>query len=498
MKLALQLSVVLAGLILAIVCGSLLMTYRSERAHLEENQDAYILAGVERLAAHCGASAGPDFERHCLEGLHFLIQMTAPRAFTEAVLIEPSSLVLIHSDFLSGDASLRNQYATNAYAHLAVTQREPTVLKDMVVRNVGHRIFSCPVVGPQGRVGTMIAAYRESALRESLAWLEQDARRRFLQACLTGTGLAILFSVGWVLYALSPLSDLVRASRRVAEGDFSHRVSVTRDDELGRLGGEFNRMIARLEELDDLKDSFMAKITHDLRNPLNAMIGYAELCRGGFRGPLTQEQADAMKLIVQNGNSLAELINNILDVTQLEAGRMNFSPSVVDLQSEVGGVLELLQLRADQFQVRLESALLPELDQVFADPQAFRRVLINLVSNALKFTPAEGSVTVKAYRGTPNEVVVAISDTGVGIPPQRLSDLFKKFSQVQETLNKVRPSGGTGLGLVICKEIVEAHGGRIWAESAPGQGTTFLFTLPEREPKPGLDRPRSPHVPQNV
>lgn len=483
MKLAVQLSLVLAGLILAIVCGSLWMTYRSERAHLEDNQDSYILAGVERVSSHCGNSAGPEFERRCLEGLHFLIQMTAPKAFTEAVLVDGGSRILIHSDFLQGDAALRGQYSTNDYSQLAATQRDPSVLRQMILRNVPHRVFTCPVVAPTGPMGTLVVAYRESALQNSLAWIEQDARRRFLQACLTGTGLAILFSVGWVLYALVPLGELVKASRRVAEGDFTHRIAVTRDDELGRLANEFNRMTQRLEELDDLKDSFMAKITHDLRNPLNAIIGYAELCRGGYRGPLTTEQTETMQLIVQNGHSLAELINNILDVTQLEAGRMRFSPSSVDLQSEVESVIELLKIRADQYQVRLDSALLPELTQVWADPQAFRRILINLISNALKFTPAEGSVTVKAYRGKPNEIVIAVSDTGVGIPAERLNELFKKFSQVPETLNKVRPSGGTGLGLVICKEIVEAHGGRIWVESATGQGTTFIFTVPENEPK---------------
>ena len=483
MKLAVQLSVVLAGLILAIVCGSLWMTYRAERTHLEANQDAYILAGVERLAHHCGSSAGPDFERRCLEGLHFLMQMTAPKAFAEAVLIAPNSVILIHSDFLSGDAALRGQYASGAYSQLAVTQHEPAVFKGMIVQNVPQRVFSCPVMGASGPIGALVVAYREDALEGSLAWIEQDARRRFLQACLIGTGLAILFSVACVLYALVPLGALVNASRKVAEGDFTHRIPVTRDDELGQLAAEFNRMTQKLEELDDLKDSFMAKITHDLRNPLNAIIGYAELCRGGFRGPLTPEQSETLQLIVQSGHSLAELINNILDVTQLEAGRMRFSPSVVDLQSEVDGVIELLKVRADQIHVRLDAALLPELTQVYADPQAFRRVLQNLVSNALKFTPAEGTVTVKAYRGKINEIVIAVSDTGIGIPKDRLSDLFKKFSQIPETLNKVRPSGGTGLGLVICKEIVEGHGGRIWVESVAGQGTTFLFTLPEQEPK---------------
>ncbi len=224
----------------------------------------------------------------------------------------------------------------------------------------------------------------------------------------------------------------------------------------------------------------MAQITHDLRAPLSSVVGYADLLLKGYNGPMSDAQTKSVETIIRCGRSLADLVDNILDVTKLEAKRMTVQQETVELPAAVEAVLNLLQVRAQEYGINLDTYLLPELTSVYADPQALSRVLTNLVSNALKFTPASGHVTVKARRGAPNEVIVSVTDTGVGIPKERLGSIFAKFSQVPETKNKVRPVHGTGLGLLISKQLVEAMGGRIWVDSDYGKGTTFSFTLREK------------------
>ncbi|MCX5787762.1 MAG: HAMP domain-containing sensor histidine kinase [Elusimicrobia bacterium] len=238
-----------------------------------------------------------------------------------------------------------------------------------------------------------------------------------------------------------------------------------------------------------MKDSFMAQITHDLRSPLSALMSHAQVIANGYSGPLTDRQREGLAIISQSAGYLAELIENILDLTRLESGRAEFEPAELDVGSEVSGVLTLLQARADEFKVGLASQVLPGAERAYADEQAFRRVLTNLVANALNFTPAGGRVTVTANRSRAGAVAVAVADTGLGIPEERLHSLFVKFSQVPETKNKVRFTRSTGLGLVICKRIVEAHGGRIWVESEYQKGSTFSFTLPSGPPKATSSRP---------
>ena len=195
-----------------------------------------------------------------------------------------------------------------------------------------------------------------------------------------------------------------------------------------------------------------------------------------------------MRVVIQSGTDLAELIDNILDVTKLEAGRLSFVPARAPLRPAVQGVLALLASKAAEYGVTLDASRVPAEAAVWADEQALRRVLTNLVSNALKFTPRGGTVSVEWAREPLGGDRVTVRDTGIGIPADKLPTLFTKFAQVEETMHKVRYAKGTGLGRVICKEIVEAHGGTVRVESPPGGGAVFSFTLPPK-PAGGLSVP---------
>ncbi|MBI4349644.1 MAG: HAMP domain-containing histidine kinase [Elusimicrobia bacterium] len=319
------------------------------------------------------------------------------------------------------------------------------------------------------------------AVRSAAADASAPAMRRLAWAGLASLILGLLGAT-WVSTSFTrTIKKLMAGAQEVAAGHFSVRVMTRRGDELGDLSNEFNEMGQKLAELEALKDSFLAKITHDLRSPLGAIVCYADVMLMGAQGPLTQKQQDSLKLITASGNDLAELINNILDLTKLEAGKMAFSASEVRLRAKAQQVVDLLKIKADEFGVRLDADGIPPDTTVWADEQALGRLLSNLVSNSLKFTPKGGRVSLGWQRGEGGTDVIAVRDTGIGIPKDKIDTLFQKFSQVEETMHKVRFARGTGLGLAICREIAEGHGGRIWVESEYQKGSAFYVALPAKQ-----------------
>lgn len=332
------------------------------------------------------------------------------------------------------------------------------------------------------------AGYDLAAAEASLRQRAGESLKRFLWAAL----LSLLVGMaGAALLAQSftrAIKKLMQGAQDVRSGHLSAKVMTRRSDELGELSAEFNEMSRRLAELEELKESFIAKITHDLRSPLGAVIGHAELMTMGTRGPLTPKQAESVRIIIESCRDLAELIDNILEVTKLEAGKLEFAPRSNDLRAAVDGVFALLAPKAAEYGVALDAAAVPEGVAVWMDEQALRRTLTNLLSNSLKFTPKDGRVAVEWSSEPGGGDRVSVRDSGIGIPADKLKTLFTKFSQVAETLHKVRYAKGTGLGLVIVKEIVESHGGSVRVESPAGGGAVFSFTLP---PKPvgGLSQP---------
>lgn len=290
-------------------------------------------------------------------------------------------------------------------------------------------------------------------------------------------GVSFLFT-RWVI---RPVRRLSEAAREVGKGRLDTRVAVGSGDELGALQKEFNAMVRRLSEIEQLKTDFLAKITHDLRGPLGAISGTVEIVHDGLHGPVNAKQKRSLTIALQNVEVLAGLINNMLDVTKMEAGRMEYSFEPVDLKEAVESAVRLQQPKAEGFKVRLRAEAAGGLPAVRADRQALGRVLANLVSNALKCTPEGGSVSVRAAEEG-GGARVSVADTGIGIPPEKLERVFSKFTAIHAPGELPQRSVGTGLGLTICKEIVEAHGGRIGVESRVSKGTTFHFTLPAAPP----------------
>ena len=250
------------------------------------------------------------------------------------------------------------------------------------------------------------------------------------------------------------------------------------------LGGDGSRVgavavfhdITELRKLDRLKTDFISTVSHELRTPLTSIKGFLKLTLVEELGPLTPQQRECLNVADEEADRLTHLINDLLDISRIEAGRLQFTWEQVDPAELITQVLQLLQPQADERGLTMRDEAPPGLPTVRADRQRLFQVLTNLVENAIKFTPRGGQVRVgAAVEG--ETLAVWVSDTGVGIPPHALPRLFERFYQVEGDGGR-RAHSGSGLGLAIAKQLVELHGGHIGVSSRPGAGTTFRFTLP--------------------
>jgi two-component system, NtrC family, sensor kinase len=243
-----------------------------------------------------------------------------------------------------------------------------------------------------------------------------------------------------------------------------------------RLFREIAEKSRQLELASQHKSEFLANMSHELRTPLNAIIGFSEVLGERLFGDLNEKQGEYLKDIHASGQHLLSLINDILDLSKIEAGRMELELTDFHLPTALDNALILVRERAGRRGIALHMSTDERLDYVRADERKVRQVVLNLLSNAIKFTPEGGRVEVRAKQ-VDGSVEVSVSDTGVGIAPEDQEAIFEEFRQVGTADKKVE---GTGLGLALSRKFVELHGGRIWVESRVGVGSTFTFTIPMR------------------
>jgi signal transduction histidine kinase len=234
----------------------------------------------------------------------------------------------------------------------------------------------------------------------------------------------------------------------------------------------------QLEIANKHKSEFLANMSHELRTPLNAIIGFSEVLLERMFGELNDKQEDYLKDIHTSGKHLLSLINDILDLSKVEAGRMELELGGFDIPSAISNAMTLVRERAQRHAIALGLDVDPVLGEIVADERKFKQIMLNLLTNAVKFTPDGGRVDVSARRDG-GDLVVAVADTGIGIAKEDQTAVFEEFKQVgRHYTNKQE---GTGLGLTLTRRFVELHGGRIWLESEPGKGSTFSFTIPYKD-----------------
>ena len=332
----------------------------------------------------------------------------------------------------------------------------------------------------------------------------EDAQRQIAAAVVVGGiilgVLSLLFSYRSARAMTMPLARLASAARRIEEGDLATAVATGSPYEIGQLEHSFGSMAlalkerdgrndalfaelrganVKLEEVSRLKSEFIANVSHELRTPMNAILGYTDFLLEGLNGPLTESQSEDLTRVRTAAQSLLGLINGLLDLAKIEAGQMDVQPQHFSVATLTLDVVELLAERARAKELGLRSSVDPALPHAWADPHQIRQVLVNLVGNAIKFT-ANGEIVISAAMLT-GFLDIVVTDTGEGISAEAQAFIFDEFRQADGSSR--RRHGGTGLGLAIARRFVWMNGGRIWVESASGQGSRFHFTLP-LQPRP--------------
>jgi signal transduction histidine kinase len=323
----------------------------------------------------------------------------------------------------------------------------------------------------QARADALVAADRRSYNHSHAVLLGAGAASLILALLL---GLLLSDSL------LLPIRRTQRQLATIAAGDFSGRLTVPNRDEIGALAADVNRMSDELQrlyqELESAsrhKSDFLAAMSHELRTPLNTIIGFSEMLQEQMFGELNERQVAYIDQVLQASEHLLALINDVLDLAKVEAGKMELELSEVAILDVLRSAVSMYSEQASRAGVELSLKAEPKEITIRADGRRVRQIVFNLVSNAVKFTPAAGRVEVSA-RLDDDRVEIAVADSGPGIAANELEAIFEEFTQATGS----KQAEGTGLGLPLSRKLVELHGGRLWVDSTSGTGATFRFTLP--------------------
>ncbi|NTU80942.1 MAG: HAMP domain-containing protein [Chloroflexales bacterium] len=284
---------------------------------------------------------------------------------------------------------------------------------------------------------------------------------------------------------VEPLHTLSTVSRRLAQGFYRERTRISSDDEIAQLSQSVNQLADALDQTEQRRLALLADVTHELRTPLATIGGYMEGLLDGVIKPSTQ----TFSLIHSETSRLQRLIEDLELLSRVEAGQLPVVARRIDLEKGLWGIVAQFEPIFAANQVTLNPLIEPNLPHVWADPDRIDQVLINILSNACRYTPGGGSVTLRAFYHE-HMVTVLVRDSGVGISAEHLPHVFERFYRVDKS--RARQSGGSGIGLAIARHLIYAQGGEIWAESdGQGKGTTFFFTVPLAPV--AVDLPAPPH-----
>jgi len=453
MSIRLKLSLSVALLFTVCLTGLGLMLMRIETAHLR-------------------ADAG---------GRRRLIESTVRRAGQDALLQQDDLLLLSYVKFL--------QKQFPEFASCKITWRDGERVRRHTIGTlvssgkVSSKVIRVLDPADENRELTLDVGVDEKSMQalldEQIALLQRNLLRLFGIALIV----AIIFADWFARKITRPVAELSRAATQIGEGKLGVRLDWKSNDELGLLVQGFNRMSQRLEELDAMKKDFVSAVTHELRSPLGAIDSFLSLMEskmehGRVRDP--SAFATYFDRVKQNVRRLSGFITDLLDVAKIERGKMECVLKPIRLRPLAEDVVQFFEAKAQQTGVRILNKLDTGGAKVDGDAERLRQVFVNLISNALKFTPRGGKIwiTSEQFRENGSKYLeVAIQDSGRGIGEEDLQKLFQKFQQGQNTKRRVSGSHGTGLGLFIVRSIVEAHGGKVSVKSEVGKGTKFLFSL---------------------
>lgn len=369
----------------------------------------------------------------------------------------------------------------------------------MVSSNLqGEKVFTSSAVIPALDWAVLIEQPVEEAYQPLYASILRTS-----SLLLIGLGLALLASLFLARRVVRPLGRLRQGVERIAKGDLDFRLKLNTGDEIEILAEEFNKMAValgaaytgleekirertqelvianeKLKELDKLKSRFLSNVSHELRTPLTAIDGLTANMMDGITGQLNDKQLEYLTDIRASTDRLARLIEDLLDLSTIEKGRVGLKPETLSIEDLIREVASSLRPVVGEKLIQIQVGSVDPGLTAWADRDRIAQVLTNLIANAMKFTPVQGQVVISAHRRSSLWAEVSIADTGSGIPLEEQEKIFDEFYQISRSGRE--KSQGVGLGLAISKDLVEMHGGKIWVESEISRGSTFHFTVPTR------------------
>ncbi|MFN3966535.1 MAG: ATP-binding protein [Endomicrobiia bacterium] len=346
-------------------------------------------------------------------------------------------------------------------------------------------------------IGTIKIGFSQDYLNNQIKETTNLVTKRILNISIYALIISLILANILAFYLVRPIKKLTKAAVELGSGNLDVKVKIKRRDEIGHLAKTFDEMAEKLKQLDQLKDSFVSSVSHELRSPLSAIDGYVDYLIEGLNNLSIEKQQKALTIIKESVNRLTVFINNILDLAKIKAGKFELHKIPTKADEIIHEIVSLFEQMALKQKKSLKVEIQENLPSMDADPERIKQVITNLIGNALKFTEEGAQITVSAKLITGNILTgygrrktdtsfpqgvsgqfieIAVSDTGYGIPESELDKIFDKFYQVGGTTPK-KPKG-TGLGLSIAAEIVKLHNGLIGVESEFGKGSTFKFIIP--------------------
>jgi histidine kinase len=317
----------------------------------------------------------------------------------------------------------------------------------------------------QGMSAAMAAAMQQENFQNTL-------RDALLVSAFAALEASLIVSLSASTRIVEPLHAISAVSRRLARGFYRERTVIKSDDELAELSRSVNQLAEALEQTEQRRMALLADVTHEIRTPLATIGGYME----GLLDGVIKPDEHTFNLVLHETTRLRRLIDDLQLLSRAEAGQIPISARPVNMRAILRNLVARLKPQCDAHQIKLSLVMPDSLPAVYADPDRVEQILINLLSNACRYTPGGGSVLLRAYEEE-YAVRVMVEDSGVGIAPEHLPHLFERFYRVDKS--RARASGGSGIGLTIARHLVYGQGGDIWVESdGPGHGSRFYFTLP--------------------
>ncbi len=464
MKLRTKFSLLTCSLTLLVIAGVSIFLYIEERnlllREIRETRSS-AAAGLARVGRESEISSSR------IQLINYIRGITIDDTVVYAAVLRPGGEVIAHSD-----PDRMGSFIDIPELELLT---EPATIQDF--KNGKELLISHAPVEVSGEVlAQALVAFSSPGITRIIDDTLAETRKRIFG--IAGIGLILGFLGAVLLSAMmvKPIRKMAAGAESIGSGKLDTVIEVTSRDELGSLARTLNRMANKLAELDRMKQDFVSGITHEFRSPLNAMGIHFDLLIKERLGGINEKQRESLMVMKKNSKRLENFINALLDTAKLERGKLEIIPENFRAEEVINEVISLYRVQADKknIELKMETGDIP---RAYADPERTGQVLTNLISNAIKFTPEKGTITVKAVPEG-DYIRVSVIDTGMGIPEDQLDSIFSKFEQVKGIRKKIKGQKGTGLGLAIVKGIVRQQGGDINVKSKVGEGAEFIFTLP--------------------